>query len=162
MKLETTFSLGDEVFLVLRKVRPKTVTCKFCSGTGLVIGKDGTTDNCPRCRGSRSRLEYDAPAWCVRGPFQIGLVRVEAIDSPGLPGEDLFDNYKPRVGRKEEYMLVETGIGTGSVYTEEHLCSTEAEAAELAERLNALTAEGERFDNASIAKKSMKGKKAAQ
>ena len=60
-------------------------------------------------------------------PFRgtIGQVRVEFTDSPGLPGEDTFDNYRPQSSYKESYMLVETGIGTGNVYTlGEHIFAT--------------------------------------
>ena len=54
-----------------------------------------------------------------RVPFlgTVGMVRVEVVESPGRFGETLFDNYKPQSGYKEEYMLVETGIRSGSIFT---------------------------------------------
>lgn len=58
----------------------------------------------------------------------IGQVRLQVTDSPGRPGEELFDNYKPQKGRREEYMCVETGIGTGRLFRLEHLHSTPREA----------------------------------
>jgi hypothetical protein len=39
----------------------------------------------------------------------VGQVRVKVTDSPGRPGEDVFHNYM--------HMMVETGIGSGSVFT---------------------------------------------
>lgn len=47
----------------------------------------------------------------------IGKVIIEHTDSPGLPTNEIFDNYKPQHKYKEFYQCVETGIGTGSLYT---------------------------------------------
>lgn len=71
-------------------------------------------------------------AWCVteRGVehLTIGQVRVEVTESPGT-GDTIFDNYKPQSGYKEQYMCVETGIGSGNVYTlGETIFGTEKEA----------------------------------
>ena len=46
-----------------------------------------------------------------------GKVRVEITDSPGRPGEELFHNYMPQKDYKESYMVIECGIGSGSVFT---------------------------------------------
>lgn len=54
--------------------------------------------------------------WVLSGPLTIGQVRAVVTESPGREGEELFDNYKPQQDYKEEYMCVETGIGTGRVY----------------------------------------------
>ena len=62
----------------------------------------------------------------------IGQIRVEITDSPGRDGEEIFDNYKPQKERVEQYMLVETGIGSGSVYTlGSHIFETKAECEEM-------------------------------
>lgn len=54
----------------------------------------------------------------------IGQVRVEYTDSAGLndgyvdPGIPVpFDNYKPQASHEERYMCIETGIGSGSLWT---------------------------------------------
>jgi hypothetical protein len=47
----------------------------------------------------------------------VSLVRAEVVDSPGREGEELFDNYMPKKKYTEEYMAVETGIGSGLLYT---------------------------------------------
>lgn len=67
-----------------------------------------------------TRIEYNGEVK-IDGPFTIGMVRVELVDSPGIPGEEIFDNYKPQKNKKEEYMLVETGISCGSVYKVDQL-----------------------------------------
>jgi hypothetical protein len=61
--------------------------------------------------------------WCTNGNgngdirnLTIGLIRVEKKDSPGVE-DSIFENYKAQNGYKEEYMCVETGIGSGNVYT---------------------------------------------
>ena len=60
-------------------------------------------------------------AWVFDGSvganrLTIGQVRVTVTDSPGL-GATTFHNFKAQQGRVEEYMCVETGIGSGTVYT---------------------------------------------
>lgn len=67
---------------------------------------------------------YNEGCGLARGPLTIGLVRVECIDSPGVEGEELFDNYKPQHSNKTEYMCIETGIGSGRVYHEDRLFRT--------------------------------------
>lgn len=53
------------------------------------------------------------------GPSEltVGKVQVTVTESPGRDGEEIFDNYKPQSSYEECYMCVETGIGSGSVYT---------------------------------------------
>ena len=46
----------------------------------------------------------------------IGQVRVEVTNSPGIDGEEMFDNYKACEGYKEEVMCVETGVRSGSIW----------------------------------------------
>jgi len=49
--------------------------------------------------------------------LMVGRVTIETVDSPGIPGNTLFDNYKPQKSYTETYQCVETGIGSGNVYT---------------------------------------------
>jgi hypothetical protein len=58
----------------------------------------------------------------------IGQVRKCVTKSAGIPGETLFDNYKEQEGEKEEYMCVETGIGSGAVYDGGRIFRTKEEA----------------------------------
>ena len=61
-------------------------------------------------------------------PLTVGQVRKSVTDSPGRPGEEMFDNYKPQKKESEEYMCVQTGIGSGSVYPVERVFATAEEA----------------------------------
>lgn len=47
----------------------------------------------------------------------VGRVQATVTDSPGRGDEEMFDNYKKQSSYEENYMCVETGIGSGSVYT---------------------------------------------
>lgn len=76
----------------------------------------------------------------------IGRVRVEVTDSPGIPGESFFSNYRPQKEYVEQYMCVETGVGSGSVYTlGEHIFHTKEECDKAnAERIALREAEAEK------------------
>jgi len=67
----------------------------------------------------------------------VGYICVRVTDSSGVNGgavepeapEIQFDNYKPQKKYEEEYMMIETGIGSGQVYRLGHGCfSTKEEA----------------------------------
>lgn len=76
----------------------------------------------------------------------VGQVRVQITDSPGVNDGHVhpecrgvaFDNYKPQADRKEEYMCVESGIGSGTLWelgrtifrTEDECIAANAEAIE--------------------------------
>lgn len=72
------------------------------------------------------------------GPIEtrtIGQVRVTVTDTPGLDGMRNASNYSSQQDYVEEYMCVETGIGSGSIYTlGKHLFATEKEALAQVER----------------------------
>jgi hypothetical protein len=57
----------------------------------------------------------------IHGPYTIGHVRVEHTDSPGIAGEEVFDNFKAQKEHKEQYMCIETGIGSGSLWSHDQL-----------------------------------------
>ena len=57
--------------------------------------------------------------WVWNGSAQrvrVGQVRVQVTDSQGDP-DSISDNLKPLSGREESYMVDETGIGSGCVYS---------------------------------------------
>jgi len=47
----------------------------------------------------------------------IGQIRVEVTDSPGHEGYSFYSNYAPQKGYEEVVMCVETGIGSGTLWT---------------------------------------------
>lgn len=67
-----------------------------------------------------SRFNIGDKVWIPNNnyPFEatIGQIRIKHTDSPGIEGEEMFDNYKAKKKHTEEYMCIETGIGCGSVW----------------------------------------------
>ena len=80
--------------------------------------------------------EYQTDSWFVIGPLTIGQVRVKVTESPGINGEDTFDNFMAQHDREEQYMCVETGIGSGNLYNVESLFASKAEAKKAANNRN--------------------------
>lgn len=80
-----------------------------------------------------SAFNFGDLCFCTNGKddiqlLTIGLIRVEVIDSPG-DEDSIFSNHKPQKSYKEQYMCVETGVGSGNLYTlGEHVFKTKAEA----------------------------------
>lgn len=69
-----------------------------------------------------SKFNCGDTVWCIQGgknvvALTVGQVSVKVTDSPGIPGETTFDNYKPQTSREEQYMCVESGINGGAVYS---------------------------------------------
>lgn len=58
----------------------------------------------------------------------VGKITIEHTKSIGKPGS-MFDNYKPQESFEEKYMMEETGIGSGNIYSLNlHVFKTKAEA----------------------------------
>jgi len=69
-----------------------------------------------------SKLSPGDVAWVVGDEYipigvTIGRVKITHTDSPGVEGEEVFSNYLPQKNHKEEYMAIESGIGSGRLYT---------------------------------------------
>lgn len=61
----------------------------------------------------------------------VGQVRVEVTSSPGLDGMNQYTNYAACEGYKEQVMCIETGVGSGSVWTAgENIFKTREDAVE--------------------------------
>jgi len=67
-----------------------------------------------------SKLSPGDKAWVFQNleivALTVGEVHVTVVDSPGMV-VSTFDNFKPQKSYKEEYMCVESGIGSGSLFT---------------------------------------------
>lgn len=132
MHIETKFSNGDKVFYATTHSAYKALPCTECNETGrLQIQGKAMTVACQECSGRGHRPSYSEIVAHAE-PLTIGRVGVEITDSPGLEGESMFSNYGPQQERREHYMCLETGVGSGSVYNAEDLFATEAEALERA------------------------------
>ena len=142
--IKTKFSPGDKVFKIQNKPQQVEVKCRFCGGTGTILGLNGTNGECPECRGRGGKSKWLPTKWLVDSELTLGQVKVEITDSPGINGgcieqdaPDLaFDNYKPQQSQHEKYMAVETGIGSGSVWEAENLFTTRQEAEAECEKRN--------------------------
>jgi len=71
---------------------------------------------------------YCSTKWQVIGPITIGQVRVEITDSPGVAGEQIFSNYSAQKRREEQYMCIETGIGSGTLHSVDWLFDKKEDA----------------------------------
>jgi len=135
MKIETKYSCGDNVFTIESRQEQRSTTCSFCGGERYIFGKDDERKLCPECYG-RPQYEY-LPRKYMVGISQctVGKVKFEFTDSKGIEGE-VFDNYKAQSKTEENYMLVETGIGSGRVWPVNFLHSTIEEAQAECDKLN--------------------------
>jgi hypothetical protein len=117
MNIQTKFGLGDSVYRICKDHVTKYVPCNYCDGTGkvTVVGKPERT--CPDCTGRKGKDEWFGQEWQVlNGIDKIGNVRVSLyFDSEGG-----IDEY--------QYMLFETGVGSGTLWKADQLYATEEEA----------------------------------
>ncbi len=139
MKIETKFSNGDRVFRAYTNWGPSGQRdCEECGGTGRlkIEGKSVTIACTNGCRHGKFSSYTFLP---LTEQLTIGQVRVAITESPGTDDErggikstdgTGFSNYSPISKREEQYMCIETGIGSGSIYDVENLFVTEAEAHE--------------------------------
>lgn len=81
-------------------------------------------------------FNWPSKTYMVGGPMTIGQVRKEVTNSPGVDGEEMFHNYMPQKSDKEQYMCIETGIGSGTLHDADKLFRTKAAATAEAKRLN--------------------------
>lgn len=119
--LETKYSIGDTVYFATTVSARKMRDCPDCKGERKwkAVSPAGHeyTFPCPRCAAAytsehRLSLQYSAFEPYVQ-KLTVGQVRAVS------PVED---------GRRAEYMCVETGVGSGSLYDEARLFATEEEA----------------------------------
>ena len=78
--------------------------------------------------GDKIYAAYEHGSGSACGPFTIGMIQAELFDSPGTGEDTVFDNYKPKKAYHVNYMCVETGIGCGSVFSEDRIFLTFKEA----------------------------------
>lgn len=164
MQFETKYNFGDVVYYSTTESREVRTVCPECNGekTFAVVGKDFRA----ACRHCKFRgygqptgylLSYETvPAY---RRLTIGQIRLEVTDSPGCADSSATEvfssdgdgntNFSPKKERKEMYMALETGIGSGSLYDVERLFDTSEAALEhgvvlVAEHKARLAADAER------------------
>lgn len=98
--ITTQFAPGDEVHGIRSQQVKVWTPCAFCASSGHVSGANGHTRSCPECYGGTGRDEWLPEAWRYVGRMTVGQVRVE-VDAGHVD---------------ERYMLVETGVGSGTLW----------------------------------------------
>lgn len=132
------FPIGEEVYVLSYHTTPITTPCTTCSGACKlpIQGQPAILVTCPTCRGQGRSTTWSDPSWIVSySTYTIGLSRHQLVNPHFC--EDDFN-----VAEKIEYMMKETGIFSGDVYSHKDLFLTKREAeAEAARRNEALLAE---------------------
>jgi len=125
MTIETKYNLGDKVFTISNPQVSEYIDCNLCKGSCYVpIGNTERTVPCPDCHGQGRTLKRYKETWKADASIKtVGNVRASLY------------KYKKSEDRIE-YMLEETGVGSGSVWPEDRLFSTLECAREECEKRN--------------------------
>lgn len=113
MIIETKYSLNDNVYYISNNYEEKWISCSACGGSGIVILLDNEEHKCPECYGSGGKTKWLPKKWAIEDSGTIGLIRAEVTK-----GEK----------QKYQYMLNETGIGSGRLHYEDRLFISKEEA----------------------------------
>ena len=137
MKIETKFDLGQKVFLIKYDSKPIRKPCDKCGGVVEYETPTGVKVKCDKCR----YAEYQGhpkgtmgsfldSEWYIVGTGTIGRVCATRCDYNGGDPDALGMNYQPQKpdSDKEEYMLWETGIGSGTLHSPDKMFATEEDA----------------------------------
>lgn len=121
MILESRYNIGDKVWRITYNEKNIPIECPACRGLAKVLYPDGQERNCVECYGRGLRNFKTECKWFVESKsLTIGMIRI------------IQDGRSKRV----EYMCLETGINSGSVYKEEYLFLAKQEAIDLCKELN--------------------------
>lgn len=113
MRIETKFGIGDKVFVVSCFAKEENVTCAMCKGDKHIT-VNGIEAECPHCHGRGWELKTEVPKYQIQFiNATVGqvMVTVRAKQAPECT-----------------YMLKETGVGSGTIWHEDALFHSEAEA----------------------------------
>lgn len=126
MKVETRFSCGDEVWTIYSESTYRKVDCLTCERSGSVkIGDE--TFICPKCHGQSKHDKCVGNLWHIGHKSRVGQVTYEHRVGTGY--ED---------GVTIRYMIVATGVGSGTVYKEENVLASREEAQSVCDARNAV------------------------
>ena len=118
MEIETTYAVGDEIYLIESQRVLESNNCPACGGTGDVRGIDNLIYDCSNCEGN-GIVGLKKRVWNVReAPFKIAHLYVEVGEKTQL----------------EEYC--EDPSGGSQYYGHERLFPTREEAQAECNRLN--------------------------
>lgn len=129
MNIESKFGLNDTVYVIGFDHKQEWVVCSACAGSGKISLKDGRERSCPECYGRLGNNVYLEQEWQVKNTLTIGEVRVSIKN---IKSDGDFDNVghfeEGCTEKKVQYMAYETGIGCGTLWSEENLFNTREEA----------------------------------
>ena len=134
MEIKNKFEMGQKVYYVGGvniKYDKIHVPCEICDSTGEVEIK-GYTFKCPYCGGKytedyeHKKMFYSYPSTLTR---TIGQIRVKITEEK----------------QEIQYMCIETGINSGTVYSENRLFATYEEACQFVEKANEEMANGKHW-----------------
>ena len=117
----TKFNLGEHVYIVSSHRFDRIVRCKPCHNTGnVIIGDEQLL--CPKCNGRSTHTQYAGEKFYVEEfDTVVGKIAIEEI-SPGYWHRE--DEPNPKI----TYMVSTTGVGSGTLWPEERIFGTEADA----------------------------------
>lgn len=133
MNITTKFDLGQTVYAIHQGFETLRDECPLCGDTDAVTLTTGQRVMCPERYGNghRSVIQRWWP-WVLWRSGTVGQVRVELVDP-----KYGYDDDAESVKRRRQYMLAETGVGTGSLYNECDLFASKEEAEAACTALNA-------------------------
>lgn len=129
MKFETKYSIGDEVVIIRNRQHEVRVPCAACSAKGQITLADGDEVPCPRCWNDGYNRAWEPTCWRYETSGFVGKVSFSTqIDEEG------------ELTSQTDYMIDATGIGSGSVWSEDKVWTEGTWKAEC-DRLNAESSE---------------------
>jgi hypothetical protein len=123
---ETKFGCGETVWGVSYQEHIQIIRCETCDSTGKYTIKD-TEYICPACEGRSSRRNYAGRKYFIREfAATVGKIQVE-LQTMGFDATGI---------QKNSYMIDSTGVGSGTVWSEDRLFGSKQEAQEFCDRMN--------------------------
>jgi hypothetical protein len=134
MIITTKFDIGDYCVPIRLMKVSVFIPCTTCDGTGRATLKNEQTISCPTCYGRKGATEWHDARWGI------------LPDAPGDVGKIEATRYDPfsqhhRDDSRTRYMLWSTGVGSGSVYSEDDCFASRDEAQAECDARNALLAQ---------------------
>jgi protein-arginine kinase activator protein McsA len=124
MEINTKLSLNQEVWAVSTKRAESWKTCETCDGKGVVTVKEKSF-GCPECYARGGEKVYsDKQQYYIYGHGIIGNVLAE------------FYSEKYENDDEIKYMLDITGVGSGTLWSEDKLFESEKDAEKYCAEMN--------------------------
>ena len=129
MKIESKFNINQKVYHIVNARERTWVPCSGCDSSGSITLKDGKARECPVCYGRKGESEYLPTKWQLDVLLTIGSIGVKVTNIKSTSGFANMGEYADGCTEiEEEYMMYETGIGSGRVYYIKDLFHTKEEA----------------------------------